>query len=76
MVMIIVMRKLHEIDSEYNRVWEFVWYNRHVRLGWPVEGAPYARTLEDKYGAAIRLEDVEFRRYERRLRKLSRNSDT
>jgi hypothetical protein len=43
-------RTKETIQKEQQKLWEKVWWNRHMACGEPEAGRNKARTLEDKYG--------------------------
>jgi hypothetical protein len=47
---IIVARPEETIRKEHKKLWDKVWWNRHMAIGEPEAGRDRAKTLEDKYG--------------------------
>jgi hypothetical protein len=43
-------RTKETIQKEQQKLWEKVWWNRHMSIGEPEAGRNKARALEDKYG--------------------------
>lgn len=44
------MRTKKEILSEHNKLWDKVWWNRHMSFGEPLVGQEPARGIEDRWG--------------------------